>query len=465
MFATGNITVGPINTTGGDASHPGRVLLAAGCASIAGDGSQPPPNSPVMVSCTNCDSIHQQLGVVPGFNGDLTVNGNINSKGGIDGTGKNITINGNINGGVFSFRNDLKVTGTVKVRNPNGSKGGIVCLAENDPSQAQNVTIGGNIDADVEIFTFGPGAVKIPNVSGARDITIYAGATVDSVPGCGGGGAVVSHTGVSPRVLPIATIQTGNLSNFESSVTLVASGNISAGTINLLQFSPGPALAYRSHSVAIYANLGADTSAPVFNVGAGGTNGCGVVTNKGISNAFFGGAIAIGNPGGITVTTADIKAISDTMSSPGIMLDAGKGELKLDAGLNANGNANARAGFIVLNGGKLTVPGAVTISANDTTTGSSVAAPFIVIGISDIPVPGNLNVQCNSDQGTGRSIRTDWFRYHRLVGQQLQALQIRSKRYWTRGVHRRRKHRYCSQKYQWFRQHAWYSSDVQRGHG
>lgn len=67
----------------------------------------------------------------------------------------------------------------------------------------------------------------------------------------------------------------------------------------------------------IHANVGGPNTVPVFNAGGGGSNGCGKITNMGTPQ-FFGGAIAIGNPGGISVTNANIQTKSDTNSTPGI---------------------------------------------------------------------------------------------------------------------------------------------------
>lgn len=457
VFATGNVTIsGAIDTTGGtlDDEHPGRVYLSAGCDSITPDfDPNPPSDDQVGLDCGNCDIVLGELDVIEGDDpgGDLTVSGGINASS-LSAFGANVSIDGDLNligldlpdesvqpgGGGITFSQSATVTGTITCQGYDGGVGPWSCEGLFGTSYNQTINIG-DVYGDCALNAYNNGSITVGNVEAYRNIEIFAGVDSDDLPTCGGGPSIVKRSfgktakkdcgcknckqnkacgckkqsraaAIEPRTTG-ATLQAGNL-YAKGFIQVYASGDAVVGDVELDTNDLGGYWDSNPHALTIYANLGGDASADPFNVGGGGTNGCGTLTNNGYPR-YSTAAIAVGNPGGITVSSADVVVNSGNNGTPWIVLDAGQGTLTLDAGLAVNGSDSVGAGQIILIGAKLVIPSGSTLSASDAYTGLY-SNPLVAIGISSIPLTGNLTIQCNSVEesavviGPSDYLAVDW---------------------------------------------------------
>lgn len=401
-FATGDITIGgTIDTRGGDENHYGRVTLVSGCTEVTYNDV---PNNEGMFECTDCSLPQPGLVVVfpPEPAGNITV-GNVLAKGfsasgavvNVNGTitvdNENIPVELNLTGGCQLFGSTSVTIGglvTVVARHQNGdvNKGQLTVGA------GENITIG-NVDGSISANTTKSGAIVVGNVDAGTIGLIHIDAGGD-FGDCGGGFAPAGFTDIT------ATIQTGNLRT-PSGVRLRANGNIGTGTITL----PPNTFPGLPHDVRIHANIGKETAAP-FLAGGAGSNGCSTVTvtNRNVLlTDEKAGVVAISNGNGdIHANGNRLRCITGDKGTPGIVLDAGTGQVRLVGGnpLSVDGDATNEAGFIIIMGGELRAPGAASISASDTKGTAEEEAPTVIIAVNRIELPGSLMVNCNGHTGT-----------------------------------------------------------------
>ncbi|MFN8655619.1 MAG: hypothetical protein U0105_04720 [Candidatus Obscuribacterales bacterium] len=409
LWAVGNITVsGPINTLGGDAQHPGRITIVGGQQKVAYNGVE----NDGLVPCVDCALPFPGLEIVPT---PLAANTAVITTGPL--TGKSVNVEGGtiITGDILVDNENIPVnfagncslvaatsvkTGNVQVIKRDGAtvgKGSMLASA------GQNIDIG-NVDGSVQAFTTQSGLIKVGNIdAGFGSVFIKAGQDF----GGGGGGIIGAAAAQSFTTSLDAKIQTGTL-KAQILVLLMANGNISTGTITLdPEPVSGPNSFIGPHDVRIHANIGRDT-APAFLAGGGGTNGSGQITVTNRSYVAFDGgkagviAISNGPNGDIHLNGNRLKCVTGDKGTPGIVADAGSGQIRLVGGspLSVDGDASHDAGFIILMGGELRAPNAAVVSASDTQGSAETEAPTVILAVDKITLPGSLAVNCNGNTGT-----------------------------------------------------------------
>jgi filamentous hemagglutinin len=404
LWAVGNITVnGAINTLGGDAQHPGRITIQGGCQKVAYNDVE----NDGRVECIDCALPFPGLEVITtplASNTSVITLGNLSGKavnviGGTIITADVVVDNeNNPDAGQCSFTAATSVkVGNITTTRRDGAgvrKGGMNAFAK-------DIDIG-NVDGAVLLLSDQSGLIKVGNVSadfGA--IQIKAGQDFG-----GGGGGLVGGAAIASFTTLNANIQTGTLKS-QSSILLMANGTIGTGTITLdpNPFS-GPSSPSIPHDVRVHANINKETS-PAFLAGGGGTNGTGQITinNRAyVSQDQKSGVIAITNGpnGDVHVNGTRLKCLTGDKGTPGIVVDAGSGQVRMVGGspLSVDGSASQDAGFVVLQGGELRAPNAAVISASDTKGSAEDEAPIVLLAVDKITLPGSLTVNCNGNTGT-----------------------------------------------------------------
>ena len=411
LWAVGNITVnGPINTLGGDDQHIGRITIVGGQQKVAYNGVE----NDGLIPCVDCSLPFPGLEIVRTpleSNTAVITTGNLTGKAvGVEGgtiiTGdilvdnENIDPSRNLAGSCSLVAATSVKTGNVQVIRREGAtvrKGSMLASA------GQNIDIG-NVDGGVQAFTTQSGLIKVGNVdAGFGSVFIKAGQDF----GGGGGGIIGAAAAQSFTTSLDAKIQTGTL-KAQLLVLLMANGNISTGTITLdPETVSGPSSFVGPHDVRIHANIGKDI-APAFLAGGGGTNGSGQITVTNRSYVAFDGgkagviAISNGPNGDIHLNGNRLKCVTGDKGTPGIVADAGSGQIRLVGGspLSVDGDASHDAGFIILMGGELRAPNAAVVSASDTQGSAETEAPTVILAVDKITLPGSLAVNCNGNTGT-----------------------------------------------------------------
>lgn len=412
LWAVGNITVnGPINTLGGDDQHIGRITIVGGQQKVAYNGVE----NDGLVPCVDCSLPFPGLEIVTT---PLSANTSVITTGAL--TGKAVVVEGGtiVTGDILVDNDNISPsrnlagscglvaatsikTGNVKVIKRDGatvSKGGMTAAA------GQNIEIG-NVDGSIVALTDQSGLIKVGNVdAGFGGIQMKAGQDFG-----GGGGGIIGGAAVQSFTTLDAKIQTGSLKT-QSGVLLMANGTVGTGTVTLdAEPFSGPNSFVIPHDVRIHANIGKD-AAPAFLAGGGGTNGSGMIT---VTNRSFhlpdekAGTIVISNgpSGDIHLNGSRLKCVTGDKGTPGIVVDAGSGQIRLVGGspLSVDGDGTQDPGFIILMGGELRAPNAAIISASDTKGSAETEAPTVILAVDKIALPGSLTVNCNGN--TGASVK------------------------------------------------------------
>lgn len=400
-IATGDVTIGAIDATGTSAGMPaeGKVLLIAGCDYVTYNGVA----GPGTVSCNDCSRnanpfFDYSFPTVP--TNSVTVSGDINAK---DLTihGGTVTINGNINldaenytlggSGTITYADTATVNGSITCTKYGGGLGGF-SISGGLADVGGDITVTGSIEGDAGLAA-GAGNIFVGGTITAEQVIDLSAGNPNPFADCGGGSVAEWKSKRLALLTPGCTIQAPALTA-KLHIWAFATGDISLGDVTLADDDTGewsPA----GHDVRVYANMGAE-SAAAFALGAGGTNGCTSISNTGITTqSDNGGVVYIYNPGGIDVTVAALDLVKNVDGVPGLVLSAEDGEITLDGDLNVDGDSSTGAGYIAILAGKLTLSGATTLSASDTMASPEPISPAIAIAASDIPVNGNIVIQCN----------------------------------------------------------------------
>lgn len=403
VVASGNVSVGSLDSTSNSDFAPGRIQL------IAGRKFKQPANNIVELGCVDCLQFMQQLPPGHGFegtedpynpDGDVIVNGDLNGKS-VSLVGRNVTVNGNIfaqghgtqpfgPGVSFAAWNSLTVIGTIKTNQAvQWPQTGSVSI------QAPSCTILGKIMADHVTLTHNQlssvtsGTLETAAIEARRTILITAG----DIQFSGGGGAI-ARTSFAPGDY---NVKTGKLTAHHE-IAVLATGTIDTGAIELLENTDE--VIGVPHYAHIHANVFKENAPELF-VGGGG-NGPASIAVHGTARIFennnYGSIFITNGPSGnITVNGDKIFVTNEQQGTPDIIVSAGTGRLTVKGtALKADGTASVHAGSIALIADELRVTGGTLVSASDTVPGETENPQKVLLVASKIALPSNFAVDCNS---------------------------------------------------------------------
>lgn len=404
VVASGNVSVGSLDSTSDSDFAPGRIQL------IAGRKFKQPANNIVELGCVDCIQYAQSLPPGHGFegtddpynpDGDVIVNGDLNGKS-VFLTGRDITVNGNIfaqghgtqpfgPGVSFAAWNSLTVIGTIKTNQAvQWPQTGSVSI------QAPSCTILGKITADHVTLTHNQlssvtsGTLETAAIEARRTILITAG----DIQFSGGGGGAIARTSFAPGDY---NVKTGKLTAYHE-IAVLATGTIDTGAIELLENTDE--VIGVPHYAHIHANVFKDNAPELF-VGGGG-NGPASIAVHGTARIFetinYGSIFITNGPSGnITVNGDKIFVTNEQQGTPDIIVSAGTGRLTVKGtALKVDGTASVHAGSIALIADEIRVTGGTLVSANDTVEETTENPQKVLLVASKIALPSNLAVDCNS---------------------------------------------------------------------
>lgn len=436
-FATGNVTVGTIDTTGGDSNHPGRIVIESGCVSITPDGSAP-TNSTVQTACVDCDSVRASLNVVSAAEptGIVTINGNISGKN-LSIRAEQVDINGDISidadnnteGGnaQIDFKTALSIDGNVSVVGTSGRGKLALSGTQSQTTDAQNVTVTGSIDADVLIVTINTGTTEVDDID-SDSIEIYSGGAVTlggtlDVSGAGsaaGGSITVSAAGAvdltsAQLVANGGTTGDGGAINFSS-----GSGNLTIAS-GLFSASAGQGSGSNASggriSVTGAANvtLGTDLNVDGVGTGAGGSielRAGGTLNLSTHTLSSEGGGT--GDGGSISLFSASNFSLDPTKvnvaggqgsgsdaSGGGISAES-SGNLTLSSSVAVNGVGAGSGGAVSLTAGATLSLGSSTITCDGGSTGNG-GYVRLASGVNFTFDPTKVSVDAGTGSGSDAS--------------------------------------------------------------
>jgi hypothetical protein len=403
VVASGNVSVGSLDSTSDSDFAPGRIQL------IAGRKFKQPANNIVELGCVDCVLYAQSLPPGHGFEGvdepynpdaDVIVNGDLNGKA-VAISGRDITVNGNIfaqGHGTQAFGpgvslqawNSLTVIGTIKTNQAvQWPQTGSVSI------QAPSCTILGKITADIFVMTHNQlssvtsGTLETAAIEARRYIQITAG----DIQFSGGGGAI-ARTSFAPGDY---NVKTGKLTAHHE-VAVLATGTIDTGAIELLENTDE--VIGVPHYAHIHANVFKDNAPELF-VGGGG-NGPASIAVHGTARIFetinYGSIFITNGPSGnITVNGDKIFVTNEQQGTPDIIVSAGTGRLTVKGtGLKVDGTSSVHAGSVALIADEIRVTGGTLVSASDTVEDPTENPQKVLLVASKIALPSNLAVDCNS---------------------------------------------------------------------
>lgn len=433
-FATGNITIASIDTTGGNASHPGRIVIESGCVSITPDAN-PPTNSPVQTACVDCYAVRTSLNVVSAAEptGVVIINGNVSGKN-LSIRADDVTINGdvlidadnNAEGGFaqVDFNTDLVVDGTITVVGTAG-KGKLTLSGTQTLSTFnQSISVTGAIDADVLFVTLNAGTTSFNDIDGDM-VEVYSGGAVTP-----GGTIDVSGTGteaggsitvVAADVLDLTNAQflaNGGTTGDGGSVSLSSgSGNLGLHS-NLISAAAGTGSGSNASGGQVSVQsigdltLSADFSLNGVGTGAGGSIelratgaldlGIHTVAADG-GNIGAGGSVSLFSGSNFSVDPTKLsvnggQGSGSNASGGGIAVES-SANLTLSGSVSINGIGAGSGGAVMLSAGGTLSLGSNTITCNGGSTGSG-GVVKLASGVNFTFDPNKVSVNVGAGSGS-----------------------------------------------------------------
>lgn len=436
VIAGGNVALGAVsgsrvNTVGGGANiqilagansvSPGTGAITA-LSSVVSNGAAGTGGAILIATGTTATNLAAVItsnagGAFAGGNimvlgaGDLTVSGNVNSKSGNVATGNRITLasgagwtipvgtaaNLSVDPALSGSSGALLVTGQIDGSSATGGGTSLSLLAFGSAGSivmntAPLLAAGAVAQASGSLTAIASGNPSL----GTNSITL---GNVNTTGGSNGSGAINVYTGlpltaistISRAVVPAlatgaanysnsitsAGVKTGNLTTFGGAITVLAAGNLDAGTLTATGTSGGTILAAAGLVTAGATTPNAGRITALGNVTTNGTNGSG-----GRAILLSGTGAAAQNIGNIT---ADQLAGA---GSSGRIVVVGASDVNVTGTLAARQNVVGGAGSVFVASGTIWTLDAVNVVLDTTASSSTTNGSLTIAGSSSINTRG-----------------------------------------------------------------------------